>query len=90
MTFQDRTQVRLSDLIASSFYALHWDIAERRHTHYKLAGGRGSTKSSFISIEMILGMMQDAQANAIVMRKVGRFLEESVFEQLLWAIDMLG
>jgi len=58
--------------------------------YYKLAGGRGSTKSSFISIELILGMMQDPNANAIAMRKVGRYLEESVFEQLLWVIDVLG
>ena len=84
------TQVRLTDLIAPSFYSLHWDIAEHRHTHYKLAGGRGSTKSSFLSIEIILGMMQDPEANAIAMRRVGRFLEESVFEQLRWAIDALG
>lgn len=89
-TSQNQIQVRLSDLIAPSFYNLHWDITEHRHTHYKLAGGRGSTKSSFISVEIILGMMQDPLANAIVMRKVGRFLEESVFEQLLWAIDKLG
>lgn len=91
MTYQDQTtQVKLSDLIAPSFYGLHWDITEHGHTHYKLAGGRGSTKSSFISIEIILGMMQDRRANAIAMRKVGRFLEESVFEQLRWAIDVLG
>lgn len=85
-----QTQVKLSSLIAPSFYGLHHDISEHRYTHYKLAGGRGSTKSSFISIEIILGMMKDPSANAIAMRKVGRFLEESVFEQLRWAIDMLG
>lgn len=90
MTSQNQTQIKLTDLIAPAFYKLHWDIAEHKHTHYKLAGGRGSTKSSFISIELIMGMMQDPQANGIVMRKVGRFLEESVFEQLLWAIDALG
>lgn len=91
MTSQSpKTQVRLSELIAPSFYDLHWDIREHKHTHYKLPGGRGSTKSSFISIEIIKGMMEDPQANAITMRKVGRFLEESVFEQLRWAIDMLG
>lgn len=91
MTSQSqKTQVKLTDLIAPSFYELHWDIAEHKHTHYKLAGGRGSTKSSFVSLEVILGMMQDPQANAIAMRKVGRFLEESVFEQLRWAIDALG
>lgn len=90
MTSQSQTQIKLTNLIAPAFYNLHWDIAEHKHTHYKLAGGRGSTKSSFISIELIMGMMQDPQANGIVMRKVGRFLEESVFEQLLWAIDALG
>lgn len=90
MTSQNQKQVRLTDLIAPSFYNLHWDIAEHKHTHYKLPGGRGSTKSSDVSIEIILGMMQDPQANAIAMRKVGRFLEESVFEQLIWAIEMLA
>lgn len=90
MTSQNQKQVRLTELIAPSFYNLHWDIAEHKHTHYKLPGGRGSTKSSDVSIEIILGMMQDPQANAIAMRKVGRFLEESVFEQLIWAIEMLG
>ncbi len=90
MTSQNQKQVNLTDLIAPSFYNLHWDIAEHKHTHYKLPGGRGSTKSSDVSIEIILGMMQDPQANAIAMRKVGRFLEESVFEQLIWAIEMLG
>lgn len=85
-----KTQVNLSDLIAPSFYGLHWDIRNHGHTHYKLPGGRGSTKSSFVSIEIIRGMMQDPLANAIAMRKVGRFLEESVFEQLRWAIDALG
>lgn len=80
---------RLSNLIAPAFYDLHWDIEEGLHTHYKLKGGRGSTKSSFISIEIILGMMKDNEANAVCFRKVGNTLQESVFEQLLWAIDAL-
>ena len=90
MTSQNQTPVKLTSLVAPSFHELHWDILEHKHTHYKLAGGRGSTKSSFISLEIILGMMQDPEANAIAMRKVGRFLEESVFEQLRWAIEVLG
>lgn len=89
MTSQNQTPVKLTSLIAPSFHEMHWDILEHKHTHYKLAGGRGSTKSSFISLEIILGMMQDPEANAIAMRKVGRFLEESVFEQLRWAIEVL-
>ena len=80
---------RLSELIAPGFYGLHGDIKRGRYTHYWLKGGRGSTKSSFVSLEIVLGMMLDRAANAVVLRKVGQTLRESVFEQLLWAIRML-
>ena len=83
-------EVKLTDLIAPQFYDIHWDIIEGKHTHYKLYGGRGSTKSSFIGIEIIMGMMQDPDANAACFRRVGNTLQESVYEQLLWAIDALG
>lgn len=83
-------EIRLSDIIAPQFYEIHCDIMKGRHTHYKLYGGRGSTKSSFVSIEIIFGMMQDTNANAACFRKVGNTLAESVFEQLLWAIEQLG
>ncbi|MEE4561565.1 PBSX family phage terminase large subunit [Paenibacillus polymyxa] len=81
---------KLTDLIAPSFYDIHHDLKKGRHTHYWLKGGRGSTKSSFISIEIILGMMKDPKANAVVLRKVGLYLKDSVFEQLQWAIEVLG
>ena len=80
----------LTKLIAPSFYGVHHDIKAGRHTHYWLKGGRGSTKSSFISVEIILGMMQDTAANALVLRKVAVNLKDSVYEQLLWAIEALG
>ncbi len=84
------SSVKLTELVAPSFYAVHQDIKAGIHTHYWLNGGRGSTKSSFVSIEIILGMMADPQANAVCMRKVGLYLKESVFEQLVWAIEKLG
>lgn len=87
-TYQN--QILLTDIIAPSFYSVHWDIAEGKHTYYDLYGGRGSTKSSFISVEIVLGIMQDPLANAIVFRKYGVTLRESVFEQVEWAIDSLG
>lgn len=83
------TQVRLSSLIAPSFRKIHNDIKRDLHTHYWLKGGRGSTKSTFAAIEIVLGMMKHPDANALVMRKVERTLRESVFPQLLWAIDHL-
>lgn len=82
--------VLLDSLIAPSFYSVHNDIKKGGHIHYWLKGGRGSTKSSFVSIEIILGMMKDYNANAVVLRKIGVNLKDSVYEQLLWAIESLG
>lgn len=81
---------QLTDLIAPSFYTLHSDIKSGVYTHYWLKGGRGSTKSSFISLEIVLGMMEHPDANAVVIRKVGLYLKDSVYEQICWAIEALG
>lgn len=82
--------MKLTDVIAPSFYDIHKDIKNKNHTHYWLCGGRGSTKSSFTAIEIILGIMRDPQANAVCLRKVKETLKDSVYEQLCWAIDILG
>jgi PBSX family phage terminase large subunit len=87
---ESKSEVRLTQAIAPSFYDIHWDIQDGEHTHYWFAGGRGSTKSSFIAVELILGIMADPSANAIVLRKVKDTIKGSVDEQLEWAIDILG
>ena len=83
------SKVRLTKLIAPSFYDFHHDFKNKSHSHYWLKGGRGSTKSSSVSIEIIKGLMEDEEANAVVLRKVKDTLRESVYEQMLWAIDKL-
>lgn len=82
--------VRLTDLIAPAFYPVYWDVREGKHTYYDLYGGRGSTKSSFISLDLVMGVMEDPAANAAVFRKVASTIGTSVFEQVLWAINALG
>ncbi|MFF2156585.1 phage terminase large subunit [Paenibacillus chitinolyticus] len=82
--------IELTKLIAPSFYGVHHALKTQQYTHYWLKGGRGSTKSSFISVEIILGIMADPNADAMVVRKVKITLRESVFEQLAWAIEKLG
>ena len=82
--------VRLTDLIAPAFYPVYWDVREGNHTYYDLYGGRGSTKSSFISLDLVMGVMEDPAANAAVFRKVASTIGTSVFEQVLWAINALG
>lgn len=83
-------EVQLDRLIAPAFYELHRDLLAGGHSEYWLKGGRGSTKSSFVSIEIPLGIIRDPAANAIVYRKVAATLRESVYAQLEWSIDQLG
>ena len=82
--------VKLKNIMAPSFYDVHKWIKEHRYTHYWLKGGRASTKSSFISIELVLGLMKDPEANAVVLRKISNTLKDSTFNQILWAIEKLG
>ena len=82
--------VRLSELIAPSFAGVHTDIRDNLHTHYFLKGGRGSAKSSFVSLEIIFGLMKNPGRHCVVLRKIAAYLRDSVFMQLKWAIDMLG
>ena len=81
---------RLSELIIDRFHGVHKDIKQRGHTHYWQIGGRGSTKSSFISLEIITNVINDPECNVICFRKIGKDIEESVYNQILWAIDALG
>ena len=80
----------LKENISPAFYSVHDAVVNDKYTHYKLCGGRGSTKSSFISIEIIFGIIRNPIANAVVIRKVGAYLKDSVYSQLEWAIDTLG
>lgn len=84
------SEVRLSSLVAEPFWHVHRDIKRGGHDEYWLEGGRGSTKSSFISIEIIKLLIQHPQMHAIIYRRVGNTLRESVYEQIIWAIDQLG
>ncbi|NLS84157.1 MAG: PBSX family phage terminase large subunit [Ruminococcaceae bacterium] len=53
-------------------------------------GGRGSTKSTFASIEVVLLLKKHPDCHAIVLRKVGETLRDSVYAQYMWAIERLG
>ena len=63
--------IQLSTLIAEPFYEVHNAIWAEKCTHYWLKGGRGSTKSSFVSLEIVLGMMKHEDSNAVILRKIG-------------------
>ncbi|MBE5801700.1 MAG: PBSX family phage terminase large subunit [Clostridiales bacterium] len=82
--------IRLSGLLAKAYHPLFWDVYQRRHREYWLMGGRGSGKSSFVSIALICLMLSDPKANVAVYRKVADSLRESVYAQMRWAAQQLG
>mgnify|MGYP005822213411 CR=1 FL=1 len=86
----ERDEIRLSQILSPAFYQIHSDIQTGGHTHYFLAGGRGSGKSSFAATEIIFGMMKTENANAVALRRTAANLRDSVFQQLLWAMEILG
>lgn len=83
-------RIRLSDLFAPAYLALHADIRSERHGEYWLKGGRGSGKSTFIAREILLGMVAHPEASAIVYRKVAGTLRQSVYAEIEKAVDALG
>lgn len=88
------SRVKLTDLIAPSFYKVYNALKKCIYTHYWLKGGRGSTKSTFAAIAIVQGIMRDANegkhTNAIIIRRYANTLSSSVVEQVKWAIDKLG
>lgn len=83
-------QIRLSEIIAPHFFDIHQDIKKHGHTFYWEEGGRGSTKSSHISIEIPFLLLKNPQCHAVILRKVGNTIKNSVYPQMQWAIDKLG
>lgn len=77
-------------LVAAPFVDVHRDIIDKEHTEYVFEGGRGSTKSSFVSLEIPNLLKRNPKMHALCCRKVGNTLRDSVYSQVVWAIDVLG
>lgn len=84
------SEIKLSSLIGPSFYAPAHDVFMHGHTHYDLSGGRGSLKSSFVSLVVPLLLIQNPGTHALVLRKVANTIRDSVYSQYMWAIGELG
>ena len=82
--------IRLSNIIAPHFWDLHQDIKQHGHTYYWLEGGRGSTKSSDVSVEIPQLLIKNPECHAVVLRKIGNTIKNSVYPQMQWGIDALG
>jgi phage terminase large subunit len=82
--------VSAADFVIPTFHPVLGDVMAHGHTHYWLHGGRGSTKSSFISLSIVLLIVAFPFSNAVVVRRFGNTLRDSVYQQCLWAIGVLG
>lgn len=84
-------KISLKDIIAPSFYKVHKLLnSTSLYSQFWFSGGRGSTKSSFIAVEIILGIMKDPESNGIAFRKYSNTIRNSIHATFEWAIDMLG
>lgn len=83
-------EVNIASLVSPAFDDAFWDIQEHKHTFYWFAGGRGSTKSSFVGVDIPLLLMQHPQCHAVVLRKVRNTIKNSVYPQIQWGIERLG
>ncbi len=84
------SEVKLSEVLGPAFHGLARDVFRHGHTHYDLSGGRGSLKSSCVSLLVPLLLLQNPSAHALVLRKVANTIRDSVYAQYIWAIEKLG
>lgn len=67
----------------------HWairDIRDKEHLEYVFKGGRGSTKSTTVGMTIIELMKNNHDIHAVVCRKVGNTIKDSVYNKIKWAI----
>ena len=84
------SDIRLSEKIGSAFYGVARDVFQHGHTHYDFSGGRGSLKSSTVSVLVPLLLINNPNTHALVLRKVANTIRDSVYAQYIWAIGELG
>lgn len=67
----------------------HWairDIRDKEHLEYVFKGGRGSTKSTTVGMTIVELMKNNHDIHAVVCRKVGNTIKDSVYNKIKWAI----
>ena len=84
------TTCKLSELVSPVFAASHRAVKSGGINELVEKGGRGSAKSSYLSLELVLELLKHPECHAVVMRRVGNTLRTSVYAQICWAIAELG
>ena len=90
MKAKTKPQIKLTGMINPHFYKM-WHI---RCPYILMKGGRGSFKSSVISLKLATEMKKHTQAkhkvNVVCMMSQHKYLRDAVYLQIKWALNMLG
>ena len=78
------------NIVPDVFHKMIRDIRAKKHSEYILPGGRGSMKSSTISLIIPELLKNNPNMHSLILRKVGNTIKDSVYAQMKWAIDKLG
>lgn len=81
--------MKISELIPKPFHRAWRKAFDPEILHVVCKGGRGSGKSSDIA-HIIVQMVMRYPVNTVCIRKTDNTLEQSVYEQLKWAISVQG
>lgn len=90
MLAKKKPQIKLTGMINPHFYK-SW---RTKCPYILMKGGRGSFKSSVISLKLATEMKKHTQAkhkvNIVCMMSQHKYLRDAVYEQIKWALSMLG
>lgn len=77
-------------VVPDVFHRMIRDVRAKKHSEYILPGGRGSMKSSTISLVIPELIKNNSNMHALILRKVGNTIKDSVYAQMKWALDKLN
>nr|DAZ47287.1 MAG TPA: terminase large subunit [Caudoviricetes sp.] len=72
--------------IPDKFHPVIRDIRDKKHLEYVFKGGRGSTKSTTVAMTIVELLKNNHDVHAVVCRKVGNTIKDSVYNKIKWAI----
>lgn len=78
--------ISLKDIIAPHF----WNVFNSLKIHNVIYGGRGSTKTSMIALNIVFNCISDDDCSAVVLRRYQNLLRNSVYKEIKKACKRLG